>query len=251
MHSNSNQQILDTFVFKNQKITYKHEHAERTFETFCYLYSKLDSKFKINATSDQTSSHHNIFFNNITTLYSQIEADLAGQYNHHPLRVRLIFDCLYSNAPTLTAPAPAIEITNLSAISEPQRLNVVLTPHPPLLDHQYKFADRSHWHQLLTKKLNEADDILLVNLNNEAIETSRFNIFLYDEQKDLFITPPLNSGCLNGVLRRTYLKNNLINTSEYQNKKLIEAPILLEKISDHNFFVGNSVRGFLNACLIK
>lgn len=54
---------------------------------------------------------------------------------------------------------------------------------------------------------NNYDDILLINCNNHIVESSKGNIFIVDNL-DNIITPPLEDGCINGVLRSVLLSDN-------------------------------------------
>jgi branched-chain amino acid aminotransferase len=47
------------------------------------------------------------------------------------------------------------------------------------------------------------NDIIILNEHNEVMSTSVGNIFLFIQEK--WKTPPLSSGCLNGIMRRQIL----------------------------------------------
>ncbi|MCF8336174.1 MAG: aminotransferase class IV [Bacteroidales bacterium] len=54
------------------------------------------------------------------------------------------------------------------------------------------------------KKEHNLDDCLLINQNDEVIEAPGSNIFLV--RKNVVKTPPLQSGCMNGILRKYILE---------------------------------------------
>jgi branched-chain amino acid aminotransferase len=51
----------------------------------------------------------------------------------------------------------------------------------------------------VTASENNLDDLFIVNQKNEIIESSNSNVFFLKE--DVLLTPPLNSGCIEGVMR--------------------------------------------------
>ena len=90
----------------------------------------------------------------------------------------------------------------------------------------------------------------LSNEKNELVETSRFNIFLFDKRNDIVFTPSLASGCINGVYRRFVFCQNFIQLPKLGKKKIQELCLTAEKIYDYQLFVANSVRGVLLAELL-
>lgn len=218
--------ILDTLVFKESQIYLKYFHALRTYETFQFLKVSLDF-----------SKIQNIY-DDIETTYKNRTPDDEG--------LRLIF----SRTLPLSYRVENYKIARLNPIIQ---LQIIKTPsaNQTRFDSAYKWEDRSYWNQLLNQKKIEADDILVVNDHNQIIETSRFNIFLYDEKKDLVSTPALDSGCLNGVYRRFVLDHGYLDLPGIGNKKIVETQILQEEVAINRIFVGNSVRGLLPACLIS
>ena len=51
----------------------------------------------------------------------------------------------------------------------------------------------------VTASENNLDDLFIVNQKSEIIESSNSNVFFFKE--DVLLTPPLNSGCIEGVMR--------------------------------------------------
>ena len=75
------------------------------------------------------------------------------------------------------------------------------------------------------------DDCLFVNEKNNIVESSSGNLFILLENK--LITPPLHSGCINGVMRKFLLNKKNIN-----GLKIIEDNISLSDLfnADEIFF---------------
>jgi branched-subunit amino acid aminotransferase/4-amino-4-deoxychorismate lyase len=55
-------------------------------------------------------------------------------------------------------------------------------------------------------KENNLDDALILNTNNEIIEASSSNIFWL--KNGIWYTPPLSSGCVNGIGRALFMQEN-------------------------------------------
>ena len=74
---------------------------------------------------------------------------------------------------------------------------------------------------------NGYDDVLLINSNNNIVETSKGNIFIVNNSNNI-ITPPIEEGCVNGVMRSVLLREKKdqiveksINFSDVMNAKEI------------------------------
>lgn len=99
----------------------------------------------------------------------------------------------------------------------------------------YKTSQRQYWTENLNPKF---DDIIGVNDLGNITETSRFNIFI--KENDIFYTPPLNSGCVNGCLRR-FLKSQ----GQIQEKNFI-----IQDLDKLDLYLGNSLRGLQKAHIV-
>lgn len=110
----------------------------------------------------------------------------------------------------------------------------------------YKTTDRIYWDDNLKFKLPGTDDVIGVNSLNQVTETSRFNLFI--KMQDLVFTPTLQSGCVNGCLRRSALKSGFI---EINRKKYVlkEKDFTVSDLKLAEIFVGNSLRGITKASL--
>jgi branched-subunit amino acid aminotransferase/4-amino-4-deoxychorismate lyase len=219
--SHSENTVLDTFLLRDSKITLKAFHAERTAEAFAYL----------NSSGSRAA---------VEQVYNQIE-QILNKFSGDKV-VRVLF-------PESEPSVFNIEIFDYQPLTGPINLKMVTSYEPAEKRHMYKFAERTRWSRM-TANLPASSDVLLVK-NNLAVETSRFNLFLYDIKNQMLLTPTLNSGCLNGVLRRSFLK---AGSAELPNG--ISAPVCEKDfgpafdIQNHQLFVGNSVRGLLPATLI-
>ena len=84
---------------------------------------------------------------------------------------------------------------------------------------------------------NQLDDSLILNENNEIIESSNSNIFILLDNK--IITPPLNSGCISGIMRIELM--NIINDIGFTvlERKIVTDDLLNSK----EIFLSNVVSG--------
>ena len=86
----------------------------------------------------------------------------------------------------------------------------------------------------------EADEVLLLNERNELCEGTITNVFVADHD-GMFLTPPLSSGLLPGVLRAELIRERKAKSQVLRMDDLIGRPI----------FVGNSLRGLIRAELVQ
>lgn len=216
--------ILDTFKIEATGIVYKQLHALRTYEAYQQMY-KL------------------ITFGDILLKYDEIEKQLTVKGVKDKI-VRVVFsarDFMYT-----------FTVAEHVAIQSPVRLELIKNPvqKSGLGPQNYKWQQRLFWDKLIQNKTKDAFDVISVNEKDELVETSRFNIFLYDKITDLVLTSALSSGCINGVFRRLILHQGYIDLPNLGRKKIQETGLPADKIFDYQLFVANSVRGVLSAELI-
>lgn len=209
--------VLDTFVIKEGRIFLRNFHEERSFEALQF----------------QGLTVHRF---NVDNIYSELEEKYNSFEN---CIVRVVF----SNTLPLTFKA---EKRELDAMPVPVKLSVV-TVKTVSESGRFKWADRSIWEVLVPLKNPGADDILGVNAQEQLVETSRFNIFAYDKERDVVLTPPLSSGCINGVYRRFAFSEGGINLPGLGRKVPFAENITLKEIKNYRLFVANSVRAVLPA----
>ena len=216
-----NSKILDTMLIKNSKIFLKVFHEQRTFECFRSLGLELTPVA-------------------VAAAYQEIE-NLHSQFENRILRVifarqlPLCFEIEIKAA--LPVPTPVklcgVRVDDLKAAS------------------RFKWQDRSNWNRWLQQKIPAADDIVTINENDDLIETSRHNLFLFDESNDIVKTPDLLSGGLDGVYRRFVMSAGEIELPGLGRKKVISTRIPVLEINNYRLFVANSVREVLGAEFIS
>ncbi len=216
--------ILDTFKIEAAGILYKQLHALRTFEAYQHL-------------------KKNIGLGDILLKYDEIEKQLVSKGITEKI-VRVVFsarDFVYT-----------FTFSDCVALESPVWLELIrnIKQQSGIGAQNYKWKQRLFWDELIQKKMKSAFDVISVNEKDELVETSRFNIFLYDKTSDFVLTPALSSGCINGVLRRLIIHQNYIDLPKLGRKKIQEKALLAENISQYQLFVANSVRGVLPAELL-
>tara|TARA_B110000459_G_scaffold120142_1_gene132439 strand:- start:4535 stop:5089 length:555 start_codon:yes stop_codon:yes gene_type:complete len=91
----------------------------------------------------------------------------------------------------------------------------------------------------ISSKENNLDDHLILNENNQIIESTNSNIFLLVE--DNIITPPVESGCINGVMRL-----EIIKIIKELGINIIESNIEKEDLSKaKEIFLSNVINGII------
>lgn len=86
---------------------------------------------------------------------------------------------------------------------------------------------------------DEADEVLLLNERGELCEGTFTNIFVQGAD-GIFITPPLTSGLLPGILRADLIRERKARADVLKPENLLNRPL----------FVGNSLRGLIRAELV-
>jgi para-aminobenzoate synthetase/4-amino-4-deoxychorismate lyase len=89
-------------------------------------------------------------------------------------------------------------------------------------------------HARLAKE-TACDEVLFLNERSEVVEGSRTNVFV--RRGGRLVTPPLSSGCLDGVLRRALIDEG----------RCVEAIILPHDLRGADVHLGNSLRGLVPA----
>tara|TARA_B100000963_G_scaffold334517_1_gene327804 strand:+ start:1511 stop:2377 length:867 start_codon:yes stop_codon:yes gene_type:complete len=82
---------------------------------------------------------------------------------------------------------------------------------------------------------NRLDDVILINSDKNIVETSKGNIFIVSQLGNI-ITPPLEDGCINGVIRSVLVKSKQFPIIE----KSISFP---ELINAKEIFLTNVIQG--------
>ncbi len=81
------------------------------------------------------------------------------------------------------------------------------------------------------------DDCLIVNENNNLIESISSNVFIVFDKK--LITPPITDGCINGIMR-----NTIISLAKHSNIGCVEKSInIVDLLKADEVFFTNSISG--------
>ena len=206
--------IIDTFLVHNQKAPYVDDHLARSFEALN----------KINNFDDYQA---------LKKLYTTIiaKAPLASE----KIKVQITFSSERLND-------SVVKYSNLDHLPEIYRLKLA---DRPLNDAEYSKAtyktdQRQHWTEFLDSC--GTDDVIAYNKYGYITETSRFNIYVINQEA--CFTPPLSSGCLDGVLRKILLKQGFIHFNGL-NYPLMEKNINIDELFKAHIILGNSLRGLI------
>ena len=129
-----------------------------------------------------------------------------------------------------TRPGPGLDEVKVVIDEEPIASADVFRYHKTSLRRPYTTRRNRH---------SEADDVILVNERGDVTESTICNVAV--QQDGVWYTPPLESGCLPGVLRRVLLAEGLLQ----------EQPLTIDAVRNATD-VGliNSVRGWRRAVLV-
>ncbi len=161
---------------------------------------------------------------------AQRALDAAVMHAREALRVRLTLD-----------EAGAFACTTAALGAAPARWTYALSPHrvssaDVLLRHKTTWRDFYDGEQARLAQAGGCDEALFRNERGELTEGSRSNIFL--RRGDMLLTPPLDCGLLDGVLRRELLQTGRC-------REAVLFPGDLE--SGGEILLGNSLRGLIRA----
>ena len=217
------QKILDTFRIENGEISYKTQHCERTHEALLYL--------------NFSTSLEKIF-----EIYKKIEKQYSASDDKKVFRLTIDPQNLEN---------PLIETRSLDPLPEVVKLHPQKITEALSKERRFKWSDRNYWDALLKNLPAGFQDVLLYDANDNVIETARCNLYLYDPTRDVVVTPKLEVGCLNGVLRRALLAEGAVDLPQLGYKKIIEENIKIPCLQKApNLYIGNAVRGLLKAQVI-
>lgn len=206
--------VVDTLEF-NKGFTYLSEHIERTYLALRDQMVQVDQ--------DQ-----------IKNIYQKLEATLRLKLTT-PHKVRLVF------AKDLTYTA---ESTPLEPIRQPVILQ--LMPFKQFLP-RYKTTERTVWNTLLQNKKEAAHDVLIVNKQDNIVETSIYSVFY--KMNGEFFTPPSSDGGMHSVFQAHHIKKGSITVDD-RTYKLSEKSLPASELPTVELYVGNSVRGLQKASLL-
>ncbi len=134
----------------------------------------------------------------------------VGEITEGPVRVRLSLD---------QVGGIGIQVDKLIQPTEPLRVAVDHVPVDPSDWRLYhKTSLRRRYHQARSRH-RAADDVLMVNTEGEVTESTFANVIVCFDGS--WLTPPVSSGCLPGVMRRVLLEAGEIR----------EAPILVSDLA--------------------
>jgi len=80
------------------------------------------------------------------------------------------------------------------------------------------------------------DEIIILNEYGRVCEGLTSNIFI--KKKDIFYTPPISEGCIDGVNRKAFIKENT-------NMGIIERPIEVHELNEGKLYFSNAVIGMV------
>jgi branched-subunit amino acid aminotransferase/4-amino-4-deoxychorismate lyase len=216
-----NSRILDTLIFKDSQIFLRESHVERTFEAYGYL---------------------NLFVTRAEI--EKVYLDIETKHRHQLTREQSL-RILFSRKLPISY---EVEIRELTPLQSTLKLQLHFLTEPQTEFFKFKWENRQYWQDLIKQKTHPSvDDLILVNPSHEVVETTRFNVFCYDETSLHVYTPTLTSGCLNGAFRRHVLINKRIELPEIGFRPVSEKKILSPELIGSKIFIANSVRGVIAA----
>jgi para-aminobenzoate synthetase/4-amino-4-deoxychorismate lyase len=156
--------------------------------------------------------------------------DAVPTFGDRPQKVRLSLD---------QQGRVAVSVEELVECCGPVRVVVDDVPVDPSDWRLYhKTSMRSRYEQT-RRRHPEADDVLMINNRGEVMESTIANVIV--RLGNTWLTPPLSSGCLPGVMRRVLLERG----------EIVETPVPIADMERaHEVQLINSVRGRIPVTLL-
>ena len=228
--------FFETLLWHQNRLVWETWHEQRVKKTAALL------KFQLPTDTFPLSKLIGFFMR---------EQKLQIQENQS-FRIRLHFarqgQGLYSPQ-TLEAHCCACEIQSLDPkkLYQNQGLNIGLyrahrRPNRQILGN-YKLSANSLIPVLASiEKQNQGwDEALLLNQENRISEAIASNVWVYFSNKKLVLSPPLSEGCLDGVLRRVLIENQILANCGLE---VQEQPIKLSELKQASeIWLSNSILG--------
>lgn len=144
----------------------------------------------------------------------------------------------------LLGPDGHCQITTAPLPPTPEPVHIVLAPEPLVADLPWLAHKTTHrpWYapaQTWLAQHPDVFDVIVSNLQDELCEGSRSNIYMQND-RGLWLTPPLSCGLLPGVQRQALLDAGRVHEARLSPAELRAAPALR---------VSNALRGWLDARL--
>ncbi len=214
--------LFDTLLFKNNKIQFAEAHYLRLVsgmrqlrmeipETFSLDYWKTQVEEKIKLAGFQEARVRTFVARISDGYYTPIHQNTVWNIEVEKYKVSTFDDYLLG-----VYKDNFINATPISNIKTTNRLINVLAG--------------------IYAKDNDFDNVLILNQDKEIAESTHANVFVIKD--NIVKTPPLNSGCIAGILRAEIIK--LIHKSD--NFKLMESPLSIYDLQQADeVFVTNSL----------
>jgi len=212
-------QIIDTFCLTNNGIVRKPYHIEKTLQGFAALAVNVP-EFSVRNIYQQLEDKH-------IDLKKIVKVQIT--FDHDDLKSSV---CIVSDIDPLPQPLTLEFVRDIFQLSGRGLQN-------------FKTNQRDFWNEGLQQA--HCFDVIGLNQDGYITETSRFNLFLLKD--NVFYTPPLDSGCINGAFRRECIRNGSLQMSG-QHLPIKEKNILPNEIKNYEVFVGNSLRGLIKGFVI-
>lgn len=174
-------------------------------------------------------------------------AALGFSFDRHAVRNALNHACFYLDAPTrirllLAHSGDTVIEMRPAPVPTTGPLKVAIRVMSVACDdirRAHKTTDRAFYDRprLDAQARCGADEVVFVDDSGAVTEGSRTSLFV--ERAGMLLTPPLARGLLPGILRRELLEQG----------RAVEAELTADNLAD-GFWLGNSLRGLMPACLI-
>jgi len=224
--------LFETFRMVNGKIIFWEEHYLRLMASMRILRMEIPMTFTMEFLEEQLleTAKANSLLDQATRIRLTVFRNNGGVYLPTDLNVSYVMEMSALSAAFYTLSETSYEVALYKDFFvNPDMLSTLKTNNKII-----------HVLGSVYAKENGYQNCLLLNQQKEVVEALNGNLFLVKDRK--IITPPLRSGCLNGIIRKQLLKM-VENIATFTVEEAVISPFELQRADE--LFITNAVEGIV------
>ncbi len=216
--------LFETMILKNGQIRFFDDHWSRLITGMNVLGMQSDEKFSQNNIKELIlllAANNGLSGN--ARIKMQVWRKPGGLYTPENDQIDFIIWALPNQSPGFSIKKKANFYTDIKlsySIVSPLKTSNALP---------YVMAAKFRTSQQL-------DEVVLLNQQDEIAELGVGNVFLLKGEQ--LFTPPLESGCIDGIMRKQIIRRRI-----HDGLEVIEKPITLQALKDADYVIGTNVTG--------
>ena len=222
--------IFETMFASHNQVRFFSEHIERLVNSMKILKMKVPERFISNTDSlhrEITKLLNKNMFYKGARIRLTVFRNSTGLYTPQSNEIEYVIEANKLDNTKYELNSKGLKIDIYDEILKPKNILSKLKTTNTLL---YILAG-------ISKKEKFLDEILLLNTEQNVIETLSSNIFYVNN--NIIFTPPINEGCVNGIMRKNIIKIATENNMEISISKITKEDLL----NANEIFLTNAISG--------